>query len=208
MDIIAIIKEHLPEGVDVSDKALKSMAKDINGEIGKEFVPKESYSKKTKEVSELEAKLAESAGATTEIEALKQQLADERKAHKETKDGYAAEKTAATTDSLVTAMLKEAGMNEAAIPKALKLYDRATVETADGKITNADKVLEHFKCEWKDFFMKVEDKGTNPAAPPANNGSPYAGKTATELMQIANDDPSKLNDVLAQIEKINNPKKE
>jgi len=204
MDILAIIKARLPEGTELSVTVLEAIAKDIKKEIGETTVPKESYSKKTKELSEAEAKIATLEGAGTEIETLKQELADERKAHSETKATHAAEKEASEVDALVTAELKKAGMNEAAIPKALKLYDRKLVERKDGAITNAEKVLEHFKSEWKDFFGEVTTTGADVGTPPPpGSNSQYAGKTATELMQMANENPGKIDEIMAHIATMN-----
>jgi hypothetical protein len=95
-----------------------------------------------------------------------------------------------------------------AISKALKMYDRSIVEFEDGKISNADKVLESFRTEWKDFYTKVGERGTDPATPPQGGANDYAGKTATELMEEANRNPEKLNEIMAQIEAMNKPKKE
>ena len=87
---------------------------------------------------------------------------DEVAAHKATRDGYEAEKSAAEVAGLLTTMLADAGMNAAAIPKAIKLCDRTTIERdKDGTIKNADKVLDRFKDEWKDFFGEVQQKGAD-----------------------------------------------
>lgn len=96
---------------------------------------------------------------------------DEVKAHQATRDGYVAEKDAADIDALVAAQLKVAGMNEKAIPKALKLYDRTTVERdKEGSIKNADNVLAAFKAEWGDFFGEVTQQGAAVGTPPAGGG--------------------------------------
>jgi len=160
MDIKQIIKDNLPEGTELTDKTLAAIAKDINKAVGDEHVPKEWLSEKRREwdteKQELEAKLANSADYDT----LKQQLDEERAAHKATRDGYTAEKEAADIDGKVSEALKAAGMNEKAIPKALKLYDRKIVEKdKDGNIKNADKVIESFKTEWADFFGETQTKG-------------------------------------------------
>jgi hypothetical protein len=77
---------------------------------------------------------------------------------------FAEKKYAAETDDLVEKLLKSADMNGAAIPKALLLYDRnLVVRNGDGSICNIDEVLDYFKSEWADFFMKKATKGSNPA---------------------------------------------
>lgn len=65
MDILAIIKKHLPEGVELSDEAIKAIAKQITTEQGKEFVPRESYRKKVDKIEELEGQLASAEDAAT-----------------------------------------------------------------------------------------------------------------------------------------------
>jgi len=108
--------------------------------------------------------------------AMQKSIDDEKSAHTATKEVYSAEKTASEIDSLVGELLKKAddkgiSMNAAAIPKALKLYDRAIVKrNKDGAIENADKVLEYFKGEWGDFFAGTEQKGADVGNPPGGNG--------------------------------------
>lgn len=172
MDIIQIIKDNLPEGTELSDKAISAIAKEIKVAQGLEFVPKESYSKKTELADKLEKELKEAQGASSDAETYKKKYEDEVIAHNATKTTHATEKDNADIDSLVAALLKKpdnkgASMNAIAIPKALKLYDRAIVERdKDGSIKNTDKVLESFKAEWGDFFGEVKQEGADVGTPP------------------------------------------
>jgi len=103
--------------------------------------------------------------------AMQKLIDDEKAAHESYRNEIAAEQDSVELDKLVSAALKDAGMNSTVIPKALKLYDREIVERKDGKICNSDKVVEHFKSEWADFFGAVKQQkaevGTAPTAPPA-----------------------------------------
>jgi|GEM_PF-3808341 len=111
---------------------------------------------------------AEKAAHKATKEALEKELADEKTAHKATQDGIVAEKDAAAVDGLVGKLLETAdadglAMSKAAIPIALKQYDRALVKRdKDGNITNADEVVKHFKDgDFKEFFGKTETSGIN-----------------------------------------------
>ena len=135
----------------------------------------------------------------------KSKFDDEVTAHQKTKDTHTAEQEAADTDGKVAAALKAAGMNEKAIPKALKLYDRAIVEKGkDGALANTEKVVEAFKGEWGDFFGTEIVKGTDPATPPT--GGTVYGSTLQELMEAANKNPDKLGEIMSQVETLNKKK--
>ena len=122
--------------------------------------------------SELRGDLADALKPPEGAEDWQQRYNDEVTAHKATRDGYAAEKDAADTDGKISALLKTAGMNAAAIPKALKLYDRKIVERGkDGEVSNSDKVLEFFKGEWSEFFGTTETKGADIGTPPPPSGT-------------------------------------
>ena len=103
--------------------------------------------------------------------ATKESLKVEKEAHKATQDGYATEKDNESVDGLVKALLAEKNMHPSAIDKAVKLYDRAIVERKDGVIANADKIVEAFQADWKDFFGEVHVVGANVGTPPASAAS-------------------------------------
>jgi hypothetical protein len=101
-------------------------------------------------------------------ESLEKAVTDEKAAHETTKSGYAAEKDAANVDGLVMKLLETVGndgfrMSAAAIPIALKQYDRSVVKRdKEGKVTNADDILKHFReGDFKEFFGKTETTGAN-----------------------------------------------
>ena len=180
MDIKSIINEHLPEGVELPEKAITNITKDIKKAVGEEFIPKEWHSKKSleweKEKTELEKAVGEANGKASDYESLKKAFDDEKKAHKDYRDTVAAEKEAAEIDGLVADALKKADkegrtMNAAAIPKALKLYDRKLVERdKDGKPI-VDKAVEAIRGEWGEFLGKVEQKGAEVGGKPAGAGT-------------------------------------
>ena len=174
MDIKAIIKEHLPEGTELTDKTLSAIEKGINKVVGVEFVPNESYSKKTRELSELETETKELRSKIIEAETYKTQYEAEVAARKQERESYEAEKIAAEIDDKVAEILKKGdkkygSLNAAAIPKALKQYDRSIVKrNKDGSITNVEPILEYFGKEWGEFFAKEERQGAHIGSPPGN----------------------------------------
>jgi len=194
---------------DIIDKIMDAHGEGIEREKGVAEKLGTEIKKLKGELETAQNDLVEPEGADDlgqKVKDLQQLLDDEIEAHKTTKGNYAAEKEGAVIDGLVADALKSTGMNEAVIPKALKLYDRAIVEQKDGALSNADKVIEHFKSEWADFFMEVRTDGTNPPTPPKGSGS--VGKTVRELMIEANNNPAKMPEILAQIDAMNKPKKE
>ena len=176
---------------DVIDKIMSANGDDIEREKGvAETLRKEignlklSASEAQKELDNFRAesdregwkgKYETEAAAHAETKIAMQTLIDDEKAaHKKTQDGYAAEKDAAEKDGLVSLLLgtpdeQGVSMNAAAIPKAVKLYDRGIVKRGkDGTISNADEVRAHFRNEWSDFFGAAETK-------PADVGGPQNG---------------------------------
>ena len=74
MDILSIIRENLPDGVEVGDKNLNIIAKEVKQAIGEEFIPKTAYSKQSEKVLNLESKLSEMSVVSTDIEAYKNRI--------------------------------------------------------------------------------------------------------------------------------------
>ncbi|MCL2856195.1 MAG: hypothetical protein FWE19_00525 [Oscillospiraceae bacterium] len=126
-------------------------------------------------------------------EQLGKDLETEKAAHKTTQDGIAAEKDAAEERTLIAKLLETPGedgirMSAAAIPIALKQYDRAVVKRdKGGKIANPEDVLKHFReGDFKDFFGKTQAAGADVGKPPAGGGGGDDGQ------------PKTLRDALAQ----------
>ena len=201
MDIFERFKD-----LGIDEELAKKAEQIVNKEVPQHFVAKDQYNKKVLELDDTKKALQAAQTNSADNEIWAQKYNDEVTAHNTTKSTYAAEKDAVAVDSLVSELLSRehegvGKMNPAAVSKAVKQYDRAMVERdKDGKIKNADKVLEHFKSEWSDFFMKIDGKGTDPATPPS--GSAFAGKNIQELMAEANKNPDKLSEILAQVDTI------
>ena len=95
MDINAIIKENLPEGVEMSDRAVSMMAKAIKQVQGEEFVPKTAYAKPTEKTIALQSKVSALSGASadsatyqSQLDALVQQIITSKTDHKPALDAH------------------------------------------------------------------------------------------------------------------------
>ena len=181
-----IMAEHgklMSKGID-EVTALKSLLADMkkanvelegqNAETKRNYEAQIAEIKRNGDPAELKKNITDLHDQIAEMkEQAAKEVAAEKEAHEATKAGYAAEKDAQDVDGKVSAALKEAGMNPAAISKALKLYDRAIVKRGkDGAISNADDVLKYFKSDWADFFGETVTKGAEVATPPANSAKP------------------------------------
>ena len=197
MDFTAIIKEHIPDGVELGDKAIAAMVKAIKSEVGKNTVTNEQYSIKTKSVTELEAQVMEMQAKLADHDAVKQSLEDEKAAHAATKKTHDDEKDAHYIDGLVSDALKAAGMNEKIIPKALKQYDRSLVKRdKDGSISNAEKIVETFKDEWGDFFGETQIVGADVGS--SSQSTPAKTYTLDDISKMS---PAQINENWASISK-------
>lgn len=181
--VTAIINEHqritkdIQRDLETAETALETAQKDL--ETAKQPDPKTA-----EKITELEGKLEtanqaledeKTAHATTKTD-LDKAVADEKAAHEATKTGYATEKEAATTDESVFASL----LAEKFHPDGVSLikrfgYDRSIVKIKDGKITNNDKVIEHFKADsdFGKYFGEASQQRTE-------NGSSEHSKQKTE----------------------------
>jgi hypothetical protein len=102
-------------------------------------------------------------GAT--VESFKERAKETEAALRQQLEDTVTERENSRTDDLVMQVLKDAGMNDAAIPIALKRYDRSIIEFCDGVISNAESLIEHFKGDWNDFFSTVEQQSAQVGTP-------------------------------------------
>ena len=90
------------------------------------------------------------------------------------KKDIAAKEEKTAKSAAYKALLKEAGIAEKRLDAVLKVSDIDGVKLGkDGKIEDADKLLESVKTEWADFITKETVKGADPATPPANDPTNY-----------------------------------
>lgn len=99
------------------------------------------------------------------------------------KDDVAKEQTLAKKTDAYRQLLKDAGVSEKRIDAVLKVSPVDSVEfDKDGKVKDADKLMETIKSEWSDFIPTETEQGADVSKPPANNGG--GKKTKEEIMAI------------------------
>ena len=81
-------------------------------------------------------------------------------------------------------ILKDAGLSEKGIEKAVKYaeWDKIELE-ADGKMKGASDHIKAAKEEWAEYVTTTVTTGAKTSNPPANNGG-KTGKTKEEIMAI------------------------
>ena len=81
-------------------------------------------------------------------------------------------------------ILKDAGLSEKGIEKAIKYaeWDKIELE-ADGKLKGASDHIKAAKEEWAEYVTTTTTTGAKTSTPPANNGG-KTGKTKEEIMAI------------------------
>lgn len=106
-------------------------------------------------------------------------------------DSYKADTEAKATKSAKETAYKklliDAGVSSKRVDSILKVSASSidsVVLDEDGKIKDADKIIEGVKEEWSDFISTSHEKGADVSTPPANNGSGDIKKPsrATELV--------------------------
>ena len=81
-------------------------------------------------------------------------------------------------------ILKDAGLSEKGIEKAIKYaeWDKIELES-DGKLKGANDHIKAVKEEWAEYATTTTTTGAKTSNPPANNGT-GTGKTKEEIMAI------------------------
>ena len=82
-------------------------------------------------------------------------------------------------------ILKDAGLSEKGIEKAIKYaeWDKIELE-ADGKLKGASDHIKVAKEEWAEYVTTTTTTGAKTSNPPANNGGSGNGKTREEILAI------------------------
>ena len=82
-------------------------------------------------------------------------------------------------------ILKDAGLSEKGIEKAIKYaeWDKIELET-DGKLKGASDHIKAVKEEWAEYVTTTTTTGAKTSNPPANNGGSGNGKTREEILAI------------------------
>ena len=100
------------------------------------------------------------------------------------------------------AILKDAGLSEKGIEKAIKYaeWDKIELE-ADGKLKGASDHIKAAKEEWAEYVTTTTTTGAKTSNPPANNGNSGVTKEDFQKMsykdrlQIYNENPDLYNEL-------------
>lgn len=114
----------------------------------------------------------------------KQKYEDEKKAFEDFKAAQTAKETRAAKEKAYRAILKDSGLNERGIEKAVKYADWEKVELeADGTVKGASDHIKAVKEEWAEHVNTSNTTGANTNTPPANNQTPTAPKNIAEALR-------------------------
>ena len=100
------------------------------------------------------------------------------------KNDVQAKETHAAKEAAYRTILKDAGLSEKGIEKAIKYaeWDKIELET-DGKLKGASDHIKAVKEEWAEYVTTTTTTGAKTSNPPSNNGA-GTGKTKEEIMAI------------------------
>ena len=107
-----------------------------------------------------------------------------KKEYDEYKKSVEAEKSLQAKKAAFEDVVKDAGLSEKGIAKALKYADWDSIELTDtGKVKDAAKHIKALKEEWSDYVVTESEEGADTDTPPS--GSNHAGKmTKEEILNI------------------------
>ena len=184
-DFESIIKKHVGEDGSISSASIDTVITAINTTVGSEYVEKKRYDRKISEIDSLKEKLQNAEDSVTTAEKYKKKYEDEAKAFSDYKDQQKAKDTRASKQEAYKSLLKEIGISDKWLSRALKGVDFDGLELGeDGKIKNADKLTESIKTEWGDCIATEGTQGAETATPPSNGGR-EGGKGPSRAAQIA-----------------------
>lgn len=162
----------------IEEDKVATLIEVINGELPKHFIPKTQYNKKIQLLTELQEKNDD---LTAKVETLSKENGEDKynqlqKEFDDYKKEIQTEKDNTTKTSKLKEQLKKDGANEKIINLLLKEFDLANVVIEEENIKDWETLSKNVKEDYKDFFAKVEDKGTENLTPPNNTNNVFNGK--------------------------------
>lgn len=108
---------------------------------------------------------------------------------KESFDKYKTEvetaKTLAAKKEAYSEVVRDSGLSEKGIAKALKYTDWDKIELdSDGKVKDAKDHIKALKEEWAEFVVTEATQGANTSTPPTTNGTINKYGSKEEIMKI------------------------
>ena len=168
---------------------LRNLAKESGVELPKEFEDALISEHTTARDAYAEEQVKDALAKQPETKAENVKDSDEYKTLKKSFDDYKAEVTAKETHSkkveAYRTILKDAGLSEKGIEKAIKYaeWDKIELET-DGKLKGASDHIKAVKEEWAEYVTTTTTTGAKTSNPPANNGGSV--KTKEEIYKMEN----------------------
>ena len=128
------------------------------------------------DVEELKKKEQEFTIASSELEKFKtgnweKKYNDLKSEYDSYKDTTVKKEIRSAKEKAYKEILIEAGVSSKRIDSIMRVSKIDDIEIdKDGKVVDADKILEGVKTEWADFIQTTHEKGADVANPPSNNG--------------------------------------
>lgn len=183
-DFEQIIKNHVNDDGIIPDSAIGTVISAIKKAVGNEYVEKPRYKEKLEEIDTLKEQLQTAEDSVTTAEKWKKKYENEAKAFSDFKAEQEAKETEATKKDAYSNLLKEVGIADKWIGRAMKGVSFSDLEIdKNGKIANADTLKDSIKKEWGDCIATEETKGAETAKPPVNDGR-EGGKAPSRAAQI------------------------
>lgn len=154
---------------------IRKLAKESDVELPKEFIDGIITEHTTARDAYAEDQVKDALAKQPETKAENVKDSDEYKTLKKSFDDYKAEvaekETKAKKEAAYRTILKDAGLSEKGVEKAIKYaeWDKIELEE-DGKLKGANDHIKSVKEEWAEYVTTKTTTGANTANPPANNG--------------------------------------
>ena len=182
-DFEAIIKKHVGEDGNIPESAIGTVVSAIKNAVGNEYVEKERYKTKLSEIDSLKEQVQTAEDNVTTAEKWKKKYEEEKTAFANYKSDIEAKATETSKKDAYRSLLKEVGVADKWLDRAMKGVSLDFELDSDGKIKDADKLTETIKTEWGDCISTEQEKGADTAKPPVNKAG--AEKTPSRAAQIA-----------------------
>lgn len=128
---------------------------------------RDSYKEQAKELDDARQRITElekANGNSNKLQVKYDALVDEFNDYKGKVEN---ERLQAQRETLYTALLKDAGIDEKRVGSILKVTDLSSLEiTEDGAIADADNLKSQLAEEWSDFIVTTETRGAGVDTPP------------------------------------------
>lgn len=184
-DFEGIIRKHVGDDGNIPSAAINAIVTAIRTAVGNEYVDKERYKAKLTEIDTLKEQAQDAKDSATTAEKWKAKYDAIKADFDDFKTAQTAKETKGKKVDAYKALLEENGVLDKYIKTVLRASDAdidALELDKDGKIKNAEQVVESIKKDWADFIGSESKTGANESNPPENNpAKPVFNSRVTEL---------------------------